>query len=537
VKNREYPLYEVDIVRNLKELIDRSADRFIDLPAFAFERKKELVSISYRRFQSDVRALGAGLLVDGSAGCNVAVVGENSYEWILTYFAVTNIGRVIVPLDKELNNAEIKNLLDDSGAETLVFSPDYADVARYMSDNAASVKNYVNMDQIQELIYKGLDAIQGGQAVAGQEIDENATAALLYTSGTTGKPKGVMLSHRNLASDAVAACQHVGIFGSNMLVLPLHHSFGFVAAVCSMLLKGSEICISSSLKRTVSDLTKFKPANMFLVPLFVETFYKKIWETAKKQGKDKLLKRMIGVSNVLLKAGIDVRRVLFGSIISSLGGNLKLIVSGGAPLDVKYVEGFRDIGINILNGYGITECSPIVSVNRNEYYRDGSVGLVLPCCEVRISAPDEDGHGDIYVKGDNVMLGYYGNEQATSDTFDGEWFITGDIGYMDEDGFLYVSGRKKNLIILNNGKNVYPEEIEEELLHIEYIKEAVVYAEDNTIIAEVFLDTEKMPDCAALLDQDIINLNKTLPIYKNIGKTRIRDVEFPKTTTKKIKRA
>jgi len=393
------------------------------------------------------------------------------------------------------------------------------------------------MNQIQELIDKGRDAIRSGEAVAEHEIEPQATAALLYTSGTTGKPKGVMLSHRNLASDAVAACQHVGIFGNNMLVLPLHHSFGFVAAVCSMLLKGSEICISSSLKRTVSDLTKFKPSNMFLVPLFVETFYKKIWETAKKQGKDKLLKRMIGVSNVLLKAGIDVRRLLFSSIITSLGGNLKLIVSGGAPLDVKYVEGFRDIGINILNGYGITECSPIVSVNRNEYYRDGSVGLVLPCCEVKIAAPDEDGHGDICVKGDSVMQGYYGNEQATSETFDGEWFITGDIGYMDEDGFLYISGRRKNLIILNNGKNVYPEEIEEELLHIEYIKEAVVYAEDNTIIAEVYLDTEKMPDCAGLLDQDIINLNKTLPVYKNIGKTRIRDVEFPKTTTKKIKRA
>ena len=537
MKNRDYPCYKVENACNLKELIDHAAEQYGGAPAFTYERKKAQISVSYSQFREDVKGLGTGLFSENSADCKVAVIGENSYEWILSYFAVVNSGNVIVPLDKELPMEEIKNLLDDSGTEIFIFSNDYSDVAEYLREKAADIRQYINMKQLPELVERGTGAMrEGNTKIADCEIDNNALAALLYTSGTTGTPKGVMLSHNNLTNDSIAACRYVGIFGSNMLVLPLHHSFGFVAGVCSMLLHGSEIFINSSLKNTVSDLAKFQPGNMFLVPLFVETFYKRIWDTAKKDGKDKLLKTMIGISNTLLKLGIDVRRKLFKSVIAAFGGNLKLIVSGGAPLDTKYVTGFRELGINILNGYGITECSPIVSVNRNEYYRDGSIGLVLPCCEVKIAEPDENGHGEICVKGDIVMLGYYNNEQATRDTFDGEWFKTGDIGYLDSDGFLFISGRAKNLIVLGNGKNVYPEEIENELLHIEYIKEAVVYAEDNLITAEVFLDTENIPDCADRLKHDIIELNKTMPIYKNIGKTRIRDTEFPKTTTKKIKR-
>ena len=537
MKKRNYPLYEGSTVRNLRELVDHAATRYGDSPAFTYEQKKERHSVSYRRFQADVEALGSALFQEYPDGCAVAVIGENSYEWIASYFAVVNSGNIIVPLDKELTVAELQNLLDDSGAKILIFSDAYADVAERLRESAESARQYINMNQLPTLVEQGLALARSGQpAPARCEISERTPAALLYTSGTTGKPKGAVLSHHGLARDAVAACQYVGIFGSNMLVLPLHHSFGFVAGVCSMLLQGSEIFINASLKNIISDLTKFGPSNLFLVPLFVETFYKKIWDTAQKQGKDKLLKTLIGLSNGLLTVGIDLRRLLFKSVIHSLGGNLKLIVSGGAPLDAAYVTGFRELGINVLNGYGITECSPIVSVNRNEYYRDGSVGLVLPCCEVKIAAADESGHGEICVRGDIVMLGYYNNERATQDTFEDDWFKTGDIGYVDRDGFLFISGRKKNLIVLANGKNVYPEEIETELLHIEYIKETVVYAEDNLIVAEVFLDAEHTPDCATRLESDILHLNKTLPPYKNIGRTRIRDTEFPKTTTKKIKR-
>ena len=540
MKNHKYPLYETETVSNLKEIIDVSAEKFGDKPAFTYDRKKEIFSVSYNRFRSEINALGRTMTANCGDNLKVALIGENSYEWILTYFAVVNNGGVILPLDKELSSTDITSLLNDSGAAVFVFSDSYSDVADYARRNAESVQDYINMNQLQGLIENGLEASRNGDESAVTttdcEINNNAMAALLYTSGTTGSAKGVMLSHFGLARDAVAACQHVGIFGSNMLVLPLHHSFGFVAGVCSMLLKGSEIFINSSLKNVVSDLNKYKPCNMFLVPLFVETFYNKVWETAGKQGKEKLLKRMIGVSNTLLKIGIDIRKLLFKSVIKAFGGNLKLIVSGGAPLDTKYVKGFRELGINILNGYGITECSPIVAVNRNEYCRDGSIGLVLPCCEVKIVDPDEEGNGEISVRGANVMLGYYNNDEATRDAFDENWFKTGDIGFLDEDGFLFISGRKKNLIILSNGKNIYPEEIENELLQLEYIKEVVVYAEDDMITAEVYLDTENMPDCADRLDGDILQLNKVLPTYKNIGRIKTRDIEFPKTTTKKIKR-
>ncbi|MDR0493090.1 MAG: AMP-binding protein [Nitrososphaerota archaeon] len=539
MKNKHYPLYMAESMRHLKELINFTAEKYGDMPAFTYERKKERFSVSYRQFKSDIDALGTGLFYECSGRCTVAVIGENSYEWILSYFSVVNSGNVILPLDKDLSAAEITNLLNDSGAEMLVFSDIYSDIVNRLREDAVNIRRYINMNQVRELVNVGVGIIRdGNRSIADREINAGSLAVLLYTSGTTGTPKGVMLSHYNLANDAVAACRHVGIFGSNMLVLPLHHSFGFVSGVCAMILQGSEIFINSSFKNTFSDMIKFKPSNMFLVPLLVETFYKKIWAGAKKQDKDKLLKKMVGISNRLLKIGIDVRRLLFKSVIKSFGGNLKLIVSGGAPLDPRYVEGFRELGISVLNGYGITECSPIVSVNRNGYYRDGSVGLVLPCCEVKIAEPDDDGHGEIYVRGDITMMGYYKNEQATRDAFDfnGEWFKTGDIGHLDQDGFLFVSGRKKNLIVLSNGKNVYPEEIENELLRIQYIKEVIVYAEDNLITAEVFLDVENMPDCSTHLDNDILSLNKTLPFYKNIGRTKIRDVEFPKTTTKKIKR-
>ena len=537
MRNKAYPLYKFEIISNLKELVDLAAEKYGAKSAFTFERKKETVRISYSKFRSDVNALGTEFWFDDIKNRKIALVGENSYEWILTYFAAVNSGNVIVPLDKELPAAEIKNLTEDSGADILVHSDEYSDIVDYMKENGACIKEYINMKNYSGMIARGEMMIKSGDnCVVNYVVDNYALAALLYTSGTTGGAKGVMLSHVGLARNTLAACQHVGVFGSNLFVLPLHHSLGFIVA-CAMLLQGSETYINSSLKNVLTDMEKFKPNTMFLVPLFVETFYKKIWDSAKKQGKDDLLKKLASISNRLLKIGIDIRRPLFRSVLRAFGGKLKLMVSGGAPLDAKYVQGFRDFGINLLNGYGITECSPIVSVNRNKHYRDGSTGTVLSFCEVKIAEPDENGHGEICVKGDIVMLGYYKNEQATKEAFDGAWFKTGDIGYLDEDGFLFISGRKKNLIILSNGKNVYPEELEFALLNsIPYIKEVVVYADDNTIIAEVYLDTESDPGCASKLDGDILLFNQTQAPYKNIGKAVVRETEFPKTTTKKIKR-
>lgn len=537
MKNQNYPLYEVEPVNDLKELVDLAAEKYGDHPAFTFERDKEIVHISYRQFKSDVDALGTALFNMGIKDAKVAVIGENSYEWILTYFAVVNSGNVIVPLDRELPPEDIEYLLTDSDANILVFSSNYADVADYMKNRGMMMRHYINMNTILSLLEKGNSLLRNGEkSIVDYKINDMALAAILYTSGTTGMAKGVMLSHQGIVNNAIDCSRNNELLCSNLQVLPLHHSFGFIS-ICVMLIQKTETCINSSLKNVLADLDKFKPINIVLVPLFVETFYKKIWDTAKKQQKDKQLRMLIKISNAMLKTGIDMRRQLFKSVLRSFGGNLRFIVCGGAPLDEKYVMGFRDFGIYIMNGYGITECSPIVSANRNYYYRDGSVGLIIPGVDVKIMEPDESGHGEICVNGDIVMLGYFKNEQATREAFDDEWFKTGDIGYLDDDGFLFISGRKKNVIILSNGKNVYPEELEFALLNqIPYIKETVVYAESNLIVAEVFLDTENDSDCVSRLDGDILQFNKTQAPYKNISRTVIRETEFPKTTTQKIKR-
>jgi long-chain acyl-CoA synthetase len=516
VHNKPYPLYEVEPLCDLKELLNRTAEKYGDRTAFIYERKGETIQVSYRQFKSDVEALGTTLFNMGIKNMKVGLISENSYEWILTYFAVANSGNVIVPLDKELPTTEVKNLMDHSGAQVFVYSATYADVSAYLRENGAGIKHFISADSLRELVEKGDLLIQRGEkSVVDYKVDNTALAALSYTSGTTGNPKGVMLSHSNIAKNAVAICQNTFFPDSGFLVLPLHHAAGFMGVWC-MLIYGTTVAINQGLKTLQSDFMKYKPRIIVLVPLFVETFYKQIISAYKKQNEKVSL--------------TEIAKQVFG-------GELSIIICGGAPLDGKYVDGYLDMGIKVLNIYGLTETSGVIAFNRNHYFRAESVGQIIPNCEVIISNPDEKGHGEIFAKGSHIMLGYYKNEQATAETFDGEWLKTGDIGYMDEDGFLYISGRKKNMIILSNGENVYPEEVEFALLkHIPYIKEAVVYAGDDEIIAEVFLDTENHPDCAARLDKDILAFNETQAAYKNINRTIIRDTEFPKTTTKKIKR-
>ena len=517
MKNQNYPLYEVESPNNLKVLLNQVADKYGDNSAFTFERKKETINVSYRQLKTETEALGAAFFDMGIQNTKIAVIGENSYEWILTYFSTVNSGNVIVPIDKELPMEDIKTLVEHSETVVFVYSNTYADVATYLKENVSTVQQYIGMNYLIELIEKGKELIQNGNKhIVDFEVDNYSMTALLYTSGTTGNSKGVMLTHEGLVKSAIGASKNILFLESGLLVLPLHHCFALNAVVLTMLISGATIIINQSLKNIQSDMAKYKPRNTFMVPLLVETFYKQIHAMAKGSSDSEVLKKIAS---------------------AAFGGNLEIIVSGGAPLDRKYIDGYRKVGISILEGYGLTECSAVVSVNRNQWYRVGSVGQVVDTCEVKIFEPDANGHGEIYVKGDIVMLGYYKNEHATKDTFDDGWLKTGDIGYLDDEGFLYISGRKKNVIILSNGTNVYPEEVEFAMLkYISYMKEVVVSAGDNEIIAEVFLDTDNHPNCTSLLESDIIGFNRTLPIYKNIGKTIIRETQFPKTTTKKIKR-
>lgn len=390
---------------------------------------------------------------------------------------------------------------------------------------------YINMKEIPALVEKGKALIADGHTgYLDVTVERDNLASIVYTSGTTGKSKGVMLTHNNFCSCMYGACCNVLLTGPSLLVLPLHHTFGLVASVFAVMFYGHPIYINKSLKKLPTDFQRCQPQHLFAVPLIVETLYKNIWATAKKQGKDKALRTLIKISDALLKCRIDVRKVLFKSVISAFGGNLNLIVSGGAPIDPKYIQAFKSFGITLLNGYGITECGPIVAVNRNKFNIVGSVGLPLCCNEVKISE-----EGEVLVKGQNVMVGYYHNDAESRKVFIDGWFRTGDLGRIDEYGALHITGRIKNLIILSNGENISAESIEEQVYSIPYVKEVIAYGENDAIVAEVFLDDE-VPDAKERIDADIRGINQGLPLMKNIGKVVIRDTEFPKTTTKKIKR-
>ncbi len=533
---KDYHLYDVPEFKNLKEFVDIIGEKYAEQPAFMFERNGEEIVVDYAQFKNDVYALGTYFSAIGlEKGDKVAVMGENSYEWVVTYFATVNTSRIIVPIDKELGAPEVTNLINNSGASTFVYAESKAALIEEIKANV-SVERYISIKDFGDCLEQGSNMIaEGNDDYEKNVIDVDALCTIIYTSGTTGDPKGVMLNHKNLAFDTYNSCRNFEQPNGSVLVLPLHHTFGFTANILCQLHRGWFIYINQSLKSILKDIEKAHPRHMCVVPLFVETFYKTLWKTVKKQGKEKLLKRMIKISNALRKVGIDLRKVFFKSVKKGFGGNLELLIAGGAPLDIKYAKGFDDVGIAIINGYGITECSPIVSVDRNKKFLFGAAGLPIPETEVKIYEPNEDGEGEIIVKGDHVMMGYYNNPEATEKVFlpDG-WFRTGDIGTIDENGFVHISGRIKNIIILSNGKNVYPEEIENVILQqVEGVNEVVVFGEDDVICAEIYTETPEEKD---RIKKDVQSLNDVLPPMKQIKRVLFRDTEFEKTTTKKIKR-
>lgn len=394
------------------------------------------------------------------------------------------------------------------------------------------------MKDLDEMIASGKELIKNGDnSFKNADIKPDDLAAIVYTSGTTGKAKGVMLTQLNIASNVTSCCKNVQGEGCGVLALPLHHTFGMVANVLAPMIFEARVYMTTSMRNIQSDMAKIHATAAFCVPLMAELIYKKVWTTAKQKGKDEILRKGMKISDTLLKFGIDVRRKLFSEVHEALGGELEMIICGGAPLPEKIASELASMGIGVLNGYGITECSPIVAVNRNYANKYGSVGLPLDCNEVKINNPDENGVGEIYVRGTNVMVGYYNDEEATKEAFDNGWLKTGDLGYIDEDGFLFVTGRIKNLIILSNGKNVSAEELEEKIMNeITYISEIVVSEENDKIMAEVYLDEDAETDAKKKIKEDIKKINSKLPSYKRIAKTKIRDKAFEKTTSMKIKR-
>jgi len=529
MKNKSYPLYNVPQIKNLKDMIIYCAETYKDSIAFQFEQNKEIIKVSFREFLNDINNLGTALHCRSLHNEKIALIAENSYEWILTYFAVINGGNVIVPIDPDTQEDQIKKLINNTDPSVITCSQKYFEEIQKVNKCTSIQKIIVIEKDIPDLLIQGKTLLyEGERSYIDYNVKNNDCSVIVYTSGTTSQPKGVMLSHKNLASDTVAAIKNVYFAGSSILVLPLYHTFAFIGVLCVML-SGRTISINKNLKDFKEDLIRYNPQNLILVPMILESLYKQIWIQAKKKKKEGALQKLIRVSNIFLKIRIDLRRILFSSVHKSFGGKLEFIVSGGASIPDKYVKGFRAMGIQILNGYGISECSPVVTVNRNCYYRDNSVGQALDGVKIKI-IDDE-----ILVKGDIVFSGYYQDESGTHEAFQDGWFKTGDLGYLDDDGFLYVTGRKKFVIVLSNGKNISPEELENYFYALDYVKEALVYQNGDRIEAEAYLG-EEADVYENQIEQDLETINNQLPAYKNITKVKIRKTEFPKTPTKKIKR-
>jgi long-chain acyl-CoA synthetase len=549
-----YPYNDFPAASDLKDLLKNAASKYGTKDAFRFKSGDVIGSRTYRQFESDVNALGTALLYEGFAGKKIALLGETSYEWVVSYFAATCGVGAAVPIDKELPDAEIANIIADSGAAAVIFSTAYEDTARAI--RAKGVR-YIPMypcdaewtcPGLPELKMLGAHLVaDGNTAYTGAKIDPDAMASLIYTSGTTGKSKGIMLTHRSITAASSGGLALLELGGVCLSVLPIHHSFECTHGIIMMLQAGLTICINDSMRFFMQNLQLFKPDTICLVPLFLQNMHKKIWEMAAAKGITEQLKGAIAKSNELLSRGIDKRGEFFADIHSAFGGNLKLIISGGAPLSADLMRAFREFGILVLNGYGTSECSPLISVNRNRYFKDGSVGIPIACCEVKIQNPDENGDGEVWVRGANVMLGYYKNEAATDEVMDGGWLNTGDIGHMEGD-FLFLTGRLKNVIVLSNGKNIYPEEIEEALsAAIPLIREVVVNAvrspqgDETELAAEIYPDFDAMPGAdeetiRSALQKEFARVNRSLPLFKQVRNFTVRNTEFPKTTKKSIKR-
>lgn len=548
--------------RSFKDLISTLATRG-DKIAFRFPVGKEFGQMTYAEFSAKAAKIAAGITAAGLADKRVALIGETSPEWVATYLGVTAAGGVIIPMDKELAVGEIEGLLAGVSAEAIVYSASFAEKFKAARENHPSLRVFVPLTGDEEtteekvlpfakLLEMGEKLLEEGYTLPDRDPDK--LAIMLFTSGTTGSSKCVMLSEKNLTSCVNAACEAVN-FNENdrtVSVLPLHHTYE-LAIMFASLCYGINIGINDTLRHLMRNFAYYKPTGLVLVPLFVNTMYKRIWDEARKKGKDKLLSRMIKLSNGMRRVGIDLRRKLFSSVLSAFGGCLEKIICGGAPLNPEMVKGFEAFGIQICEGYGITECSPLISVAPYFAPKSGSVGPAVTCCTARIAETgNKNGRGfeegEIQVKGDNVMIGYCNNpeENAKAFTEDG-WYRTGDVGFMDEDGYIYITGRLKSVIVLENGKNVFPEEIEEYLEKIEEIAECVVVGRKDTDGETVLLTAVVYPnkelfgeaESGVIYDtiyQKITELNKKLPSFKKLKGLELRECEFEKTTSRKIKR-
>ena len=551
-----------DILDFLEQIADHG-----DRIAYRYYVGKEIKDLTYAQVHTMVCKAAAAFDAMGLKGNRVAVIGDTSPQWIVTYLAALAAGCVAVPMDKELDVAEICKFLDIVEAKAIIYSKSFNEkFVDAIQNNKTGVQYFIPVTpaydstfdakviSFEQVLTKGEERLNGEGYTFPAIQSRETMAEMLFTSGTTGTSKCVMLSQKNIFSAASAACETVCFSPEDVImsVLPVHHTYELMCILAAALY-GMEVCINDSLRHVLKNLQVFKPTGLVLVPLFLNTMYKKIWTEAERTGKDKVLKGALATSKTLLSMGIDVRRKLFKTVLDSFGGRLDHIICGGAKLNPDLIAAFEDFGISVFEGFGITECSPLTNVTPYYNRKYGSIGPSVPCCRCRIADPQPGDHpfpeGELQIKGDNVMLGYYNNPEATAAAFtDDGWFRTGDVAYKDEEGFVYITGRMKSVIVLENGKNVFPEEIEEYLDEIEAIAECVVIGRkaqdsDEVILTVVaYPNYDKLPAGATeeliheTIYKQIMQINRRLPSFKQMKALELRSTEFEKTTSKKIKR-
>jgi len=554
---------EPRFIKDLRDLIVGNAKVYGDKPLYQYKENKEIITFTHNDQLDHMNRLGTAFEKMGLMGKHIAVIGDTRPAYMTTYYTTVNGGGVIVPLDRELELDQIANFCVLAEVEAIVYTKSYNKKLLSVAEKMPCVRYFIPISPDQEeeesekvvtyqkMLDIGKEELDAGnRTYIDHEIDMEKLAAILFTSGTTGTSKGVMLSQKNLTAATNSSCQSMECDYRNTFVsvLPIHHTYECTCAHLALSNIGGQVFINDGLKNTMKSFAYFKPNTLVLVPLYVETMYKRIWAEIDKKGMTKKVKFAMKLSNALLKVGIDLRDKLFAQIKEGFGGNLRSIICGGAPLSPQLVKDFETFGITIIEGYGITECAPLVAVNRPNNIILHSVGTPVYGCDVKIDKSPEEETGEILVKGDNVMMGYYKNPEATAEVFteDG-YFRTGDIGFIDNKGAIHITGRKKNVIILSNGKNVFPEEIEEHLASCDRIAECVVIGRENAnneivITAIVYpnfdvvgADTpvEKIHEA---VKEQIFEVNRNLPSFKQVREIEIRTVEFEKTTSRKIKR-
>ena len=550
------------IISDLRDLVRSSKETFGDKIVYSYVEKGEVRNFTYTDLWEDMNRLGTALARRSFKGRRIAVIGELHPGWVTTYLAAVNGGNVIVPLDKDIDDDHMPQFMELAEVSAVFYTSGSASKIEGLRDRLPRVELFVPINPpdgfsgddrtvpYNTLLEEGEKALEEGCTdFTEHEIDMEIMCTLLFTSGTTGTSKGVMLSQRNLTAAINSSCLSMAYDDRNTFVsvLPPHHTYEMTCTNLSMINIGAWVFINDSLKHVVRNFSNFKPNTLILVPLFVETMYKKIWDQIEKKGLKKKVRLAMAASDAMLKVGVDRRSKLFSQILDAFGGNIRSIVCGGAPLSPKLVRDFYSFGIIILEGYGITECSPLVAVNSPDNIKLRSVGQAVNGVEIRIDKTDDEDTGEILVKGDNVMLGYYNDPEGTAAVFTEDGFFrTGDIGYMDSDGFLFITGRKKNVIILSNGKNVFPEEIEERLTDVETISESVVVGRKNDngdivitaiVVPEAeFAEGKSDDEILEEIKKQVNEINLGLPSFKQIHDVELRHEEFEKNSSRKIKR-